>query len=198
LEIQLPGKGLMLPRRKRQLGADQLFEYAVRALGSRAHSIGELREKLVRNAGDPADVDRVLSRHKQNGYLNDRKFADMVATTRLENQGFGRARVLQELRKRRVAPTVAEQAVTSAFEGKDELALIEAFLRRKFRNVDLGAHLQDEKRLASAYRKLRIAGFSSSNTIRVLKRFAAEAGRLEDLEGSEESGAADPSRGDDL
>jgi hypothetical protein len=39
--------------------------------------------------------------------------------------------------------------------------------------------------LASAHRKLRLAGFSSGNAIRVLKRHAAEA---EKLEGMEESG----------
>jgi hypothetical protein len=42
--------------------------------------------------------------------------------------------------------------------------------------------LAEEKHLASAYRKLRLGGFSSGNSIRVLKRYAAEADRLEGLE----------------
>ena len=40
--------------------------------------------------------------------------------------------------------------------------------------------------LASVYRKLRGAGFSSGNSIRVLKRYRAEAERLEEMEDSSE------------
>jgi hypothetical protein len=42
--------------------------------------------------------------------------------------------------------------------------------------------LRDEKHLASAYRKLRYAGFGSGNAIRVLKRYAERADELESLE----------------
>ena len=38
-----------------------------------------------------------------------------------------------------------------------------------------------DKELASAFRKLRGAGFSTGNSIRALKRYAAEAERLEEL-----------------
>jgi regulatory protein len=86
---------------------------------------------------------------------------------------------------RRIAPAVARQAVDAAFEGVDETAMIQAFLERKYRGKDLGALLQDQKHLASAFRKLRAAGFSTGNSIRVLKRYAAEAERLEELEEGE-------------
>ncbi len=172
-------------RKPRRLDAAALWEYALRALASRGHSIGEIREKLRRKAERAEDVDGVLSRLKQYALLNDRKFADSVAGSRLQNQGFGRARVLKELRQRRVAPAVAEQAVNETYREADETALIEAFLARKFRRIDLGAYLQEPKNLASAYRKLRTAGFSSGNSIRVLKRYAEEAEQLEGLEGAE-------------
>jgi hypothetical protein len=80
-----------------------------------------------------------------------------------------------------VAPTVAERAVASAFEGTDEVQMIENFLERKFRNVDLAQHLRDDRRLQAAYRRLRYAGFSSGASIRVLKRYAERAGDLEEV-----------------
>ena len=83
---------------------------------------------------------------------------------------------------RRVAPAVAKQAAEAAFEGADEVAMIEAFLKRKYRGKDLGALLKEEKHLASAYRKLRTAGFSTGNSIKVLKLHAAQAELLEDLD----------------
>jgi regulatory protein len=71
------------------------------------------------------------------------------------------------------------------YSATDETALIEQFLARKFRGRDLGALLQEEKHLASAFRRLRTAGFSAGCAIRVLKRYAAKAERLEEI-GDEE------------
>ena len=60
--------------------------------------------------------------------------------------------------------------------------MIEKFLERKFRGKNLGVLLAEQKYLASAFRRLRGAGFSTGNSIRVLKRYAADAERLEDMD----------------
>ena len=126
-------------------------------------------------------MDEVIRKLKDSGYLDDRSFAEGYATSRLENEGHGRARVLRDLRQHRVAPKLAEQAVEQTFSGKDELELIDQFLKRKFRGKDLRSWLGDEKNLAAAYRRLRYAGFSGSNSIRALRRYADRAEELEDL-----------------
>lgn len=172
----------MRGRVSKPLDSKALMTYAARALSARALSVSELRDKLRRRAADAKDVDAVLARLKESGYLDDRKFAQSFASWRKENQGFGKGRVMRDLMTRRVAPGVAAQAAETAFQGTDEIELIEKFLERKYRGKDLGALLAEEKHLASAYRKLRLGGFSSSNSIRVLKRFAAEAERLEGME----------------
>ena len=155
-------------------------------LSGRALSINELKEKLRRRAAEPADVDTVILKLKEAGYLNDGKLAESFATARIENQSFGRMRVLRDLRGRRVAPAVAEKAVADAFRDVDEIALIERFLERKYRGRDLGVLLKDEKELAGAYRKLRGAGFGMSSAIKVLKRHAAKAELLESTPEEEE------------
>jgi regulatory protein len=136
---------------------------------------------LKQRAARQEDVEGVLSRLKEAGVVNDRRFAGSFAEWRRENQGMGKTRVLRDLMARRVAPAVAKEAVDAAFEGVDETAMIEAFLKRKYRGKDLGALLREQKELASAFRKLRGAGFSTGNSIRVLKRYAAEADRLEEI-----------------
>jgi regulatory protein len=156
--------------------------YALRSLGSRAHSAGEIRQKLVRRAEKAADVDTVLGKLKEAGYLDDRRYADSYAALRLENEGHGRGRVLRDLRQHRVAPQLAEQAVNRAFSATDELELIDTYLKRKFRGKDLPSWLAEEKNLASAFRRLQYAGFSSGNSIRVLKRYAQRAEELEEVE----------------
>jgi regulatory protein len=163
------------------LDLDGLMTYAARVLSARPQTISELRQKLVHRAARGEDVPRVLERLKQLGYLNDQRFAESFASWRRENQGLGKSRVVRDLLARRVAPDLAKKAAEAAYSGTDEIAMIEQFLARKYRGKNLHTLLTEEKHLASAYRKLRTAGFSAGNSIRVLKRYAAEAERLEDL-----------------
>jgi len=170
----------------RKLDAEALWENALRLLGSRAFSVAELREKLRKKAADPADVARIIDRLKSYGYLDDRAYAENYAGARLEARGHGKLRVLRELRGRRVAAGVARAAVEKVYGGTDETELIEAYLRRKYRNVPLAEHLGDPRRLAAAYRNLRYAGFSAAGAIRVLERYSPDAGALEAAEEDEE------------
>jgi regulatory protein len=163
----------------RKLDADGLWNYAVRALGSRAHSSGELRAKLRLRAERLADADEAMARLRELGYLDDRRFAENFAATRLENQRLGRARVLNDLRARRVAPAVAEQTIQRVYKDVDETELIEEYLERKLRIRERPDLLRDDKALASAFRRLLRAGFTRGNAVRALKAHAAHAETLE-------------------
>ena len=157
-----------------RLDAEALFQYAVRALGGRAHTTAELKKKLRTKAQLAEDVDRTVARLKDYGYLDDRKLAETYAGVRLEREGFGKARVLRDLRARSVAPTVAERAVAKAYDGVEEDALVEAFVDRRILRARPGSLLRDPRELASAYRKLLRAGFSTNVILRVLKRRAQD------------------------
>ena len=177
----------MRERKPRTLEADALWEYALKALAGRAHSTGELREKLRRRAARAEDIDSVLSRLKQNGYLDDRRFAESFAAARLANDRFGRGRVIQDLRQRRVAPALAERTVREVYEDVDEQALIEEWIRRKYRTAPREGLFQEDKDLASAYRRLLRAGFRTGEIVRVLKKFAANPELLDSFEPPEET-----------
>ncbi len=155
-----------------------LMAFAAQALSARALTVSELREKLKRRAAEPSLVDEVMERLKESGYLNDQRFAESYAGWRRDEGGFGKTRVFRDLMARKVAPAVAKQAAEAAFEGADEVVMIEKFLSRKCRGKDLS----EQKNMLSAYRKLRLAGFGSGNSIKVLKRFAEQAEMLEDVE----------------
>lgn len=172
----------MKERKRASLDAAALWEYALRVLGGRAHSTGELREKLRGKAERAADVDPTIARLKEYGYLNDRKFAESFAAARLENEGLGRTRVLADLSRRRVAPAVAQQTVGKVYQEVDEQALAEDFVRRKFRMASKLNLFQDQKQMASAYRRLVRAGFRSAAAIAVLKKFARDPDLLDEFE----------------
>ena len=174
-------------RKPRPLDAEGLWSYALKALGGRAHSTGELREKLRRRAERVSDIDDVLARLKDSGYLDDKRFAEGFATARLHNDRFGRGRVIQDLRQRRVAPTVAETTVSRVYEEVDEQALIEEWIRRKYRSAPREGLFQDEKDLAAAYRRLLRAGFKTGEILRALKKFAKDPDLLDGFEPPEET-----------
>jgi regulatory protein len=173
-------------RKPRLLDRDALFQYALKSLAGRAQSTGELRERLRRRAAKPSDIDEILAQLKENGYLDDRRFAEGFAASRLSNEKFGKTRVIQDLRQRRVAPALAEGTVKQVYEGVDESELIEDWIRRKYRLAPREGLFQEEKDLAAAYRRLARAGFRTGEIVRVLKRFAKNPELLDDFEPPQE------------
>ncbi|MBS1858972.1 MAG: RecX family transcriptional regulator [Acidobacteria bacterium] len=176
------------PRRPKPLDRAGLHDYALRLLGGRALSAGELRQRLARRAAMAEDVEEVLAQLKQRGYLNDQRFAESFAASRLANDRFGSARVIRDLRQRRVAPSLAEGTVRQVYEDVDESALIEEWIRRKYRAAPREGLFQDERELASAYRRLARAGFRTGEIVRALKKFARDPDLLDGFEPPEEEG----------
>lgn len=158
----------------KKLDREALWDYALRVLGRSAQSANDLRQKLSRRAESPADVQSAMTKLREYGYTDDRKFSEAFASSRLQNHGLGRFRVLRELQAKRVPQSVAEEAIEKTFEGTEELDLIQRFLDKKYRGKDLVEFLKEEKNLASAYRRLRTAGFTSGNSLSVLKRYARQ------------------------
>lgn len=157
-------------RQPKKLDVDGLWNYALGLLQKRAYSIGELKQKLRLRAETASALEETLAKLRTYNFTDDQKFSEAFAASRLESKGFGPARVLHDLRARRVAGAVAERAVNSAFAGKDERQLVENFLARKYRGKNLAEFLAEEKNLASVYRRLRTAGFGSRVVLDALKR----------------------------
>jgi len=176
----------MAERKSRTLTGEALWAYALKMLAGRAHSMGELREKMRRRAAEPGDVDGVLERLKELGYLDDRRFAEGFANARLNNDRLGRVRVVRDLRQRRVAPALAESTVAGVYQDIDEQQLIEEWIRRKYRLAPREGLFQDDKELAAAYRRMVRAGFRSGEILRALKRFAKNPELLDGFEPPEE------------
>jgi regulatory protein len=167
----------------KKLDGGALWEYALRVLGQRGYSANELKQKLSRRSESAADVTAVMGKLREYGFADDTKFSEAFASSRLRNRGFGRFRVLRDLRSKRVSGNVAEAAVEKTFAGTDERELIQRFLEHKYRAKNLEEFLREGKNLASVYRRLRTAGFSSGNSLAILKRYAQ---KVEDWSGIED------------
>src|SRR5258708_38650592 len=118
-------------RTKPRLSAEALWDFAVKTLGARAYSTGELRRKLIQKAERAADVDEAISRLRDYGYLNDRRFAESYAGFRLENQGLGKSRVLRDVRQRNVSSGLAGGARRRVYKRVAEAGVIGRCIRRE-------------------------------------------------------------------
>jgi len=137
---------------------EALYQYALRALMRRAHSVFEMRQALERRAEEKAAARRVLQRLKQAGFLDDARYAAQFARYRAESRRQGRYRIARELRARGVAQHHIEAALAAVFAELDEAALVRQRLARRLRRVHGPL---DRRKLASLYRSLLHAGFSA-------------------------------------
>jgi regulatory protein len=101
------------------------YEYAVGALARRMRSVAELK-RLLRQRIDTESafgqtlVELVIRRLKDQGYLNDAKYAASYSALRRDNQRFGRRRIVTELKAKGVHGEVLEKAVGDTFSGVNE------------------------------------------------------------------------------
>jgi regulatory protein len=105
---------------------------ALDLLAYRARSEDELRRRLGRDGFSESAATGAVERMRDLGYVDDVAFATEYATARFRARGYGRHRLLSELRKRGVAPSIAASAVDGAIgDGEGELENARAFAHKR-------------------------------------------------------------------
>lgn len=124
----------------------------------RAHSVHEMKEYLSLRAENEEHAKGVLHKLKEMNYLDDARYARDYARTHAQNRHQGKFRIARELRTRGVPDRHIEAALESAFAETDERALVKSRIERFLRHARSPL---SENKLASLYRSLLRAGFSS-------------------------------------
>jgi regulatory protein len=170
----------------------ELYHYAVGALGRQMRSVAELKRLLRRRVEAETElgktlVEIVIRKLKDQGYLNDGKYAAAYSTLRLENDKFGRMRVITDLKVKGVHGEVIQQAIATAFQDVNEESLARDFVQRK--------HLkkpENQKQAARVFRQLTRAGFNSKTIFTILKKWDVDDEMLSALE--EEAASAEDAK----
>jgi regulatory protein len=170
--------------RQRKLETEaELYNYAVGALARRMRSVAELKRLLRQRVDMETEIGRtlvelVIRRLKDQGYLNDAKYAAAYSAFRRDNERFGRRRVITDLKSKGVASEVLEKAVDASFAEVDEEQQAREHLRRK--------RLQkpaDKKQAARVFRQLTRAGFTSKTIFKILRKWEVDEDTLSAFEG---------------
>jgi len=138
--------------------------------------VQEMQKKLYRYTRNKLLVRVVVARLKENGHLNDQRYAQQFARNRTESRKQGHFRIARELRARGVADSDINAALETSAVETDPAALVRQRIERKLRSFrgPSGHEKIGEKRIASVYGSLLRAGFPSDLIRRELKRLARE------------------------
>jgi len=173
----------MLPRSKKLDTESELYDVALRALMRRPHSVHEMQKFLKRRASSDLLAQVVLARLKENGSLDDSRYATQFTRQRTEIRRQGKFRIARDLRARGVPDTHIQSAIEDASDESAERAAIRHRIDRKLK---LNRGEISDKKIASLYRSLLAAGFPSDAIRRELKAMTAEeVPAVEDPEGVE-------------
>src|ERR1700730_18342670 len=110
-----------------------LYDAAVKILMRRAHSVSEMKKALIRRTADEGLIQKVIARLKQNGLIDDARYAKQFARHRTEIRHQGKYRVARELRARGVPDQHIEAAVEEAAANSDEAAMIRQRIDRNLK-----------------------------------------------------------------
>ena len=158
---------------------NELYEYAVGVLGRRMRSVAELKRLLRQRVEADTEigqtlVELVIRKLKDQGYLNDAKYAATYSALRRDNERFGRRRVSTDLKMKGVHSEDLEKALESVFREVDEEKQAREYLQRKRVKKP-----KDQKQAARVFRQLMRAGFGAKTIFIILRKWEVEEDVIE-------------------
>ena len=120
----------LTPEEKRR----RTFERAVKLIAAKSRSVAELRERLLQSRqSNKSDVEAVISRLKEYGYLDDERFAFSYATLKVKQRPIGRRRLERDLKFKKVDSSVANEALELVYTETTEEELIDRAIEKRIR-----------------------------------------------------------------
>jgi regulatory protein len=173
---------MAFPRPRKLYTEAELYEYAVGALGRRMRTVAELKRLLRQRVEIETEigqtlVELIIRRLKDQGYLNDPRYAATFSSFRRDNEKFGRRRVITDLRAKGVLDEVIDKAVDAVYDEVSDEKQARDYLARKRTKKPVG-----QKEAARVFRQLMRAGFSSRTIFAILKKWDVDEEVIEKLE----------------
>jgi len=109
------------------------YDYALNLLAARPYATRALHRKLIQKEYPAADADDAIRRLVDNGLLNDEKYAEQYARSKIVSTGASKRRLTQDLYRKGIKGDVASTAIANviADEEIDTAVVIEQVARKK-------------------------------------------------------------------
>lgn len=109
------------------------FQRAAKLLAAKSRSEAELPTLLTQGGASKADVDEVLARLTEYGYLNDERFALGYVSAKLRQRPMGRRRLKRDLTLKKVDSKTADEALDQVFSETSERKLVDLAIEKRIR-----------------------------------------------------------------
>lgn len=140
--------------------------YALGLLKFRPRSESEFRQRLTQKRFGQATVEALVDEFKRKGLLDDERFAQYVATSRMLSKPVARRAIVAELKAKGVASDLATGAFEKAAEGRSELELAKEVAVKRMAHLKGLDRSTVERRL---FGFLSRRGFSSEVIYQVMR-----------------------------
>ena len=109
------------------------YNYALNLLSARPYAVSALHRKLIRKEYSTADADDAVRRLVDNGLLNDARYAEQYARSKIVSSGASKRRVQQDLYRKGIKGELATTAIANVIvdEEIDTAAVVERIARKK-------------------------------------------------------------------
>src|SRR5262245_4674010 len=120
----------LTPEEKRR----RTFDRAIKLIAAKSRSVEELRERLLQGRrATKVDVDAVIARLKEYGYLDDERFAFSYASLRVKQRPIGKRRLERDLKFKKVDSATASSVLDLVFAETSEEEMIERAIAKRLR-----------------------------------------------------------------
>ena len=109
------------------------YNYALNLLAARPYSSRSLHRKLIQKQYPAADADEAIRRLVANGILDDARYAEQYARSKMLTTGASKRRLQQDLYRKGIKGDVATNAIDTVVEQDDidTHAVVERVARKK-------------------------------------------------------------------
>jgi len=140
--------------------------YVLRLIKLRERSERELRDKLLLKGFSPKAEEAAVAHAKRSGLVDDALFARLWVAGRIRRP-FGARRLRWELRRKGIAPSLIEEALSVAAGGRTEEEAVRDLVRARLTRMEGVPVLKAKERLA---RMLMRRGFPQETIFEVLNQ----------------------------
>lgn len=139
-------------------------------LARREHSVAELRARLSRAGFEEPTIEEALAIVGEQGYLNDERYARLLAEDRRNLDGWGAQRIRERLERAGVERDLVDTTL-AGFDGTSERAAALDLLRRR-----VGQAPTDDRERQRAFGLLVRQGFESEIAYEAIREYERGAG----------------------
>ncbi len=143
---------------------------ALRLLSFRARSVEELRSRLKLKKFSADIIDEVIDSFQRQGLLNDEKFAELYANSRVYSRPTGKKQVEADLKKKGISAKVVSETLNKMTDYDEKKAARDLVFSRFHKMTGVSR----EKKKARLFSFLQRRGFSTAVIFSVLSELFSE------------------------